>query len=126
MTEIILILVVALFAIGPDKLPSFARKLGEGLREFRKFSSEATKEIRESVIESVFGSSAFGAPAGSSVGVSPSAASPEVSAEASPASAGALSFSGSFFFVLAGLVRPRQERKEPAGRHGFCGGRGRD
>ncbi len=51
MTEIILILVVALFAIGPDKLPSFARKLGEGLREFRKFSSEATKEIRESVIE---------------------------------------------------------------------------
>lgn len=51
MTEIILILVVALLAIGPDKLPSFARKLGEGLREFRKFSDEATKEIRESVIE---------------------------------------------------------------------------
>lgn len=50
-TEIMVILVVALLVLGPDKLPYYARKLGEGLKEFRKVSSEATKDIRESVIE---------------------------------------------------------------------------
>lgn len=50
-TEIMVILIVALLVLGPDKLPYYARKLGEGLKEFRKVSSEATKDIRESVIE---------------------------------------------------------------------------
>ena len=50
-TELIIIFVVALIAIGPDKLPEYARKLGEALAQFRKFSSEATKEIQESVVE---------------------------------------------------------------------------
>ncbi len=50
-TEIMVILVVALLVLGPDKLPYYAKKLGEGLKEFRKVSSEATKDIRESVIE---------------------------------------------------------------------------
>ncbi len=50
-TEILLILIIALFVIGPDRLPEFTQKLGKGLRQFRKFSSEATKEIRENVVE---------------------------------------------------------------------------
>lgn len=50
-TEIMVILIVALLVLGPDKLPYYARKLGEGLKEFRKVSSEATKDIRECVIE---------------------------------------------------------------------------
>lgn len=33
-TEIIVIFIVALIVIGPDKLPYYARKLGAGLREF--------------------------------------------------------------------------------------------
>lgn len=49
--ELVVIFVVALFVLGPDKLPYYARKLGEGLKEFRKVSSEVTKDLRESVIE---------------------------------------------------------------------------
>lgn len=51
MTEILLILVVALFVAGPDKLPYYAKKFGESLRSIRDISSEATKEIRENVVE---------------------------------------------------------------------------
>ena len=49
--ELIIVFVVALIVIGPDKLPAYAKKLGEALRQFKKYSSEATKEIRESVVE---------------------------------------------------------------------------
>lgn len=50
-TELIVIFIVALFVIGPDKLPAYARKLGEALAQFRKYSQEATKDIRESIVE---------------------------------------------------------------------------
>ena len=49
--ELVVILVVALVVIGPDKLPEYARKLGAAMNEFRKASSEMTKEIKESVVE---------------------------------------------------------------------------
>lgn len=51
MMEILVVLIVALLVIGPDKLPQYAQKLGVALKEFRKFSSEATKDIRESIVE---------------------------------------------------------------------------
>lgn len=50
-TELIVIFIVALFVIGPDKLPAYARKLGEALAQFRKYSEEATKDIKESIVE---------------------------------------------------------------------------
>ena len=49
--ELMVIFAVALIVLGPDKMPYYARKLGEGLKEFRKVSSEVTKALRESVIE---------------------------------------------------------------------------
>ncbi|MBP3729827.1 MAG: twin-arginine translocase TatA/TatE family subunit [Lachnospiraceae bacterium] len=49
--EILVILVVILFVIGPDKIPEFAKKVAEGLRAFRSATSGVTKEIRENVIE---------------------------------------------------------------------------
>ena len=49
--ELLVVFIVALLAIGPDKLPSFARKLGLALREFRKVSADMTKDVRENVIE---------------------------------------------------------------------------
>ena len=49
--ELVVIFIVALLVIGPDKLPQYARKFGTALREFRKASSDVTKEIRESVID---------------------------------------------------------------------------
>ncbi len=50
-TELIVIFIVALFVIGPDKLPSYAKKLGEALAQFRKYSQEAAADIKESIVE---------------------------------------------------------------------------
>ena len=49
--ELVVIFVVALLVIGPDKLPAYAQRLGLALREFRKVSADVTEEVRESVIE---------------------------------------------------------------------------
>ena len=49
--ELLIVLAAALIIIGPDKLPQYARKLGEALSQFRKASKEATDEIRKSVAE---------------------------------------------------------------------------
>jgi len=49
--EILVIFVVALLVIGPDKLPEYMKKLGVALREFKKASSELTKDIREDVVQ---------------------------------------------------------------------------
>ncbi len=50
-TELILVFVVALIVIGPDKLPGYAKKLGEALAIFKKASDEATREIKENITE---------------------------------------------------------------------------
>lgn len=49
--ELLVVFVVALLVIGPDKLPGFAQKLGAALKEFRRASADVTKEVRENVIE---------------------------------------------------------------------------
>ena len=49
--ELLVVFVVALLVIGPDKLPVYARKFGNALREFRKASSDITQDIRESVVD---------------------------------------------------------------------------
>lgn len=43
--ELVIILVVLLIAVGPDKMPTFMKAVGKGLREFRR----ATRELRSSV-----------------------------------------------------------------------------
>ena len=43
--EILLILAVALIVFGPTKLPELGRSIGNGLREFRK----ATSELKDSI-----------------------------------------------------------------------------
>jgi len=45
LTEILLILVVALLVVGPKKLPELARSLGRGLAEFRKTADEFKESI---------------------------------------------------------------------------------
>ncbi|MCD7754309.1 MAG: twin-arginine translocase TatA/TatE family subunit, partial [Clostridiales bacterium] len=49
--EIVVVFVVALLLIGPDKLPEFAKKLGAGLRAFRDATNDLTTEIKENVVE---------------------------------------------------------------------------
>ena len=44
-TEIIVILVIALLLIGPDKLPELAKTLGKGLSEFKN----AAEDFRDNV-----------------------------------------------------------------------------
>ena len=47
--ELVVIAIVALLVIGPNKLPEYARKLGQAMREFKKASDSLTKEIKENI-----------------------------------------------------------------------------
>ena len=47
MPEMIVILVIALIVIGPQKLPEIAKSLGKGLAEFKR----ATEDFRQGVAE---------------------------------------------------------------------------
>lgn len=49
--ELVVIFIVALLVIGPNKLPEYAKKLGAAMREFKKASAEISKDIREEVID---------------------------------------------------------------------------
>lgn len=49
--ELFIIFVVILFIVGPDKIPSFAKKIGEGLKAFRNATSDVTKELKENVVD---------------------------------------------------------------------------
>lgn len=49
--EIVVIFVVALLVIGPNKLPEYARKFGQAMREFRKASEGITNEIKDNIVE---------------------------------------------------------------------------
>ena len=44
--EILVILVIALIVLGPDRLPEYARQAGKYLNEFRRISSGFQDEIR--------------------------------------------------------------------------------
>jgi sec-independent protein translocase protein TatA len=49
MTELIIILIVALLVIGPEKLPELARMLGKGLAEFKKTAEDFRNTIHENL-----------------------------------------------------------------------------
>lgn len=94
MPELIIILVIALIVIGPNKLPDLARALGKGMAEFKKATQELKdsfdvdedlKEMRQDLVDTVSGLDRSlddtGAPTGE-------VASPgkEISEEGTPAS----------------------------------------
>jgi sec-independent protein translocase protein TatB len=47
--EILVILVVALLVVGPEKLPEYARKLGKMVRDLRKMTQNFTGEVTKSL-----------------------------------------------------------------------------
>ncbi len=47
MPELIIIMVIALIVIGPNKLPELAKSLGKGLAEFKKASEDFQKNVQE-------------------------------------------------------------------------------
>ena len=50
-TELLVIAVVAMIFIGPDKLPMYARKLGKMLNKVKDVTGEASKQIQENIVE---------------------------------------------------------------------------
>ncbi len=51
MTELLIVLVVALLVLGPRKLPEMARTLGRGMAEFRRASDELRSTLNASIEE---------------------------------------------------------------------------
>ena len=49
--ELVVIAIVALLVIGPNKLPEYAKKLGLAMREFKKATNSLSKEIKENIVE---------------------------------------------------------------------------
>lgn len=49
--ELLVVAVVALVVIGPDKFPEYAKKFGQALRDIRKVTSDLTEEIQKDVVE---------------------------------------------------------------------------
>lgn len=47
--ELIVIAIVALLVVGPDKLPELARSLGRAVREFKRVTDELTESVTEAV-----------------------------------------------------------------------------
>ena len=47
LSEFIVIIIVALIVIGPDKLPQLARTLGKAFSEFKKAGDEVRKSFNE-------------------------------------------------------------------------------
>lgn len=47
LSEFIIIIIVALIAIGPEKLPQLARTLGKAFAEFRKAGEEVKRSFSE-------------------------------------------------------------------------------
>lgn len=47
MGELLLILIVALLVVGPDKLPNAARSIGKGIRDFRRHTQDLQSTIEQ-------------------------------------------------------------------------------
>ena len=45
-TEILIVLLLALIVLGPQKLPELARSIGRGMREFRKMQDEVKDMVK--------------------------------------------------------------------------------
>lgn len=49
--EIVVVLIVALFVVGPDKLPSYMKQLGKGVASLRKATAEMSDDLQEDVVK---------------------------------------------------------------------------
>ena len=48
-TEILIVALVALLVLGPEKLPDLARQIGKGLRELRRTTNELQNTLQEAM-----------------------------------------------------------------------------
>ena len=47
--ELLVVLIVAMVFLGPEKLPYYAKKIGKGMAEFRRASNEAANAFSKTV-----------------------------------------------------------------------------
>ena len=45
--ELLIILIIALFVVGPEKLPTLAKAAGKAIAGFKKYMNEVTDELKE-------------------------------------------------------------------------------
>jgi len=50
-SEILVVLVVALLVLGPNRLPGAARQMGKALQEFRRVTTDFQTEVRDAFSE---------------------------------------------------------------------------
>jgi TatA/E family protein of Tat protein translocase len=81
MTELLVILAVALIVFGPSRLPELARSLGRAMNEFRRASTDLRQTLREATEEPPATRTPAPAPA------PPAIPAPAPSAPAQPAAA---------------------------------------
>jgi len=89
MTELMVILVIALLVLGPKRLPGVARSLGKGLAEFRRASTEMRREFLDVAEEARIDPASFEAepeaePASETADPAEKADAPEASADDTP------------------------------------------
>lgn len=71
--EIVVILAVVLILFGAKRLPELARGLGQGIREFKKSSSEAAQDLQQALDQEETQSKQKLPPAADSINTSPPA-----------------------------------------------------
>jgi Tat protein translocase TatB subunit len=49
--ELVLILVLTLIVVGPQRLPETAAQIGRAIREFRRYSSGMTSELKQAIAD---------------------------------------------------------------------------
>lgn len=54
MGEILVLAVIALIVVGPEKLPSFARNIGRFINDIKRTTSDVTREISRSLDDQKF------------------------------------------------------------------------
>jgi Tat protein translocase TatB subunit len=82
MTELMVILVIALLVLGPKRLPGVARSLGKGLAEFRRASTEMRREFLDVAEEARIDPASFEAEPEAEPASAPESADPAKKADA--------------------------------------------
>jgi Tat protein translocase TatB subunit len=49
MQELIIIAIIALIIVGPNKLPDLAKSLGKGFRDFKRATEDVTEDIKDTL-----------------------------------------------------------------------------
>ncbi|HVF75779.1 MAG TPA: Sec-independent protein translocase protein TatB [Acidimicrobiales bacterium] len=79
-SEILVVLVVALLVLGPNRLPGAARQMGKALQEFRRVTTDFQTDVRDAFSDP----GVFAEPPTSATGAPPPGA-PSPAVEAPPA-----------------------------------------